>query len=303
MAVVGGVYLFNPPVRLQQPLASSDAAVVDESALPHAEPEARVEMAAANITPLDEVVAQFEQRLADAALASERSPAAEAEASPPVQATVNEPIRIAVTVPPRPAPAAPAKPVQASPVKTVQKPVTVAVTPPAAPARIAAVQVPLQQAPHPAAPALAPAQPVASPVVAVAAAALPPVVVPAPRPAQPDPNTLLAQFLEAYEQGDMQACMAQLDEGLRTDAGGKRELRREFDALFRSTDLRHVKILTINWSRDGESIRGEGRYRATLMRKGETLLRSQDGQIRIELIRRGGTALINELYYLANNRP
>jgi hypothetical protein len=110
---------------------------------------------------------------------------------------------------------------------------------------------------------------------------------------------LLGQFLQAYERGDIQACLSLLDDGVRTDAGGKSEVRREYDTLFRSTDLRHVKILSMSWSRDGEFIRGEGRYRATLMRKGETLLRTQDGKLRVELVRRGNSAVINELYYLA----
>ena len=113
---------------------------------------------------------------------------------------------------------------------------------------------------------------------------------------------MLARFLEAYERGDVQACMALLDEGLQADAGGKSELRREYDALFKGTDLRHVKILSMNWSRDGEFIRGEGRYRSTHMRKGETLLRTQDGQVRVEFVRRGNGALISELHYLAGGR-
>ena len=138
-------------------------------------------------------------------------------------------------------------------------------------------------------------------------AAVPPTPVPvveaaAPRAAPPDPNALLARFLEAYERGDIQACMALLDEDVRVDAGSKSELRREYDLLFRSTDLRHIKVTNMNWSRDGEFIRGQGRYRATFMRKGETVLRTQDGQVRVELVRRGSSALINELHYLASSR-
>lgn len=144
-----------------------------------------------------------------------------------------------------------------------------------------------------------------SPRPTVAAAVPAPTSAPAiepPPPVLPDPNTLLTRFLGAYERGDMQTCMALLDEAARTDAGSKSELRRDYDALFRSTDLRHIKVTSMIWLREGDTIRGEGQYRATMMRKGETLLKTQSGQIRVELVRRGGTALINELYYLADNK-
>lgn len=115
----------------------------------------------------------------------------------------------------------------------------------------------------------------------------------------PDPGKLLANFLDAYERGEVQSCMNMLDEGLRTNAGGKAELRREYEALFQNTDLRHVRILNINWSYKEGRIRGEGHYRDSLINKGETLLRMQSGQIRVEFVRRGEAALIKELYFLA----
>lgn len=139
-------------------------------------------------------------------------------------------------------------------------------------------------------------------VAGVATAAPPaPDLRPAPSPL-PDPDALLKRFLEAYERGDMQTCMALVGEAARTDAGSKSELRRDYDTLFKSTDLRHIKIMNMNWSREGDTIRGEGQFRSSMIRKGETMLRTLDGQVRVELVRRGDSAVINELYYLANIR-
>lgn len=301
VTLVGAVYLFNQPVSLPQLETDSDLAHVAARpvALP-AEAEAPAVLADRNEAAGDEEAARFESRLADARQAA-KADAAAAPApfvSPTVQDAPGKPVAMAEAgtsaLPPlrQPvaAPFAAVSPAQAKkgnamagkPVQTV--PAAVLQKPALAPA-VASAAVAPQAVVEP-----------ARTLVAAAPAEPPPAVT--PRGELPDPDSLLAKFLEAYEKADMQTCMALLDEGMRTRA----ELRREYDALFRSTDLRHVKILSMNWSREGDSIRGEGQYRSTMMRKGETVLRSQGGQIRIELVRRGSTALISELQYIASTR-
>jgi hypothetical protein len=153
-------------------------------------------------------------------------------------------------------------------------------------------------------------QPPASPVVQVAALAEPaalPVQQAAAVPAQPlpppaseraarqaqlDPDATLAQFMASFERGDTQAFMALFDEVAIGRAGGKSNIRREHESLFRSTELRHIEIDGMAWSREGDWIRGEGRYRKTLMRKGELVLRTETGVFRIQLVRHGDQALI-----------
>ncbi len=114
----------------------------------------------------------------------------------------------------------------------------------------------------------------------------------AARPAQPDPDATLAQFMASFERGDTRALMALFDEVAIGRAGGKPNIRREHEALFRSTQLRHIAINGMAWSREGDWIRGEGRYRTTLMRKGELVLRTETGVFRIQLVRHGDQALI-----------
>ena len=117
-----------------------------------------------------------------------------------------------------------------------------------------------------------------------------------------DPSATLAQFLSSFERGDTPAFMALFDEVAIGKAGGKSQIRQEHESLFRSTDLRHIAIDDMAWAQEGDWMRGEGRYRTTLMRKGEQKLQTETGTIRIELLRRGDHALIMGLDYLPGER-
>lgn len=306
--VVGAVYLFNPPVNLQQTQVASVGE--SENVFSNVPTTATVVDAARNEADrLDEVVAQFERRIAAAgqALSDSFSSSKHEQVELPAEATNKHASSKMPQVPAssQPAPNTMLKAAEAMPVKPVQKAFAdpepsvaqILIAPKSEPVASISYQNPQTSTQPKAASAPSPVHADASSSVSQAVTESAPA-----RVVLPDPNSLLARFLVAYERGDMQACMALLDEGLRADAGGKTELGREYEALFRGTDLRHVRILSMSWTRDGEFIRGEGRYRSTLMRKGETLLRSQDGQLRVEFVRRGNTALISELYYLAGSR-
>jgi hypothetical protein len=176
----------------------------------------------------------------------------------------------------------------------------------ATPPRASATRLAQAENPAPAAPAatarppLAPAAlplPPESPLVKVATRVEPtppPVQTARPLPVrpQPDPDATLAQFMAFFERGDTQAFMALFDEVAIGRAGGKSNIRREHESLFRSTELRHIDIDGMTWSREGDWISGEGRYRTTLMRKGELALRTEAGVFRIQLVRRGDQTLI-----------
>jgi hypothetical protein len=307
VTLVGAVYLFNPRVELSPlPAEAGVAADPEHSAALGKATEPAVQIAAADVSGLDAVADQLEGRdtAAGQVLASPQPVVPESAKPAPRPA----PAKVVMVDAPRTKPAPPVgsiaaqpAPVKSAPVKPISamtepRPEIVAVAVPAAVAH-AAAQDTTRSASPPAAMSEAATQPVAAAMRVSAPAAEP-----ALQPTLPDPNTLMSRFLEAYERGDVQTCMSLLDDGLRSNAGGKPELRREYDSLFRGTDLRHVKILTMSWSRDGEFIRGVGRYRSTLMRKGETLLQTQDGQVRVEMVRRGNSAVINELYYIAGGR-
>jgi hypothetical protein len=178
-------------------------------------------------------------------------------------------------------PALPERPAAAAPPRPPEKPVA------KTPASAAPSPVP---APTLAAPAAAPAQ------------AVPPVAAPAVSPAPLDPSATLKRFLSTYERGDTAGFMALFDEVAIGAAGGKPQIQREHEALFRSTELRHIAIDGMTWTQKGDWMRGEGRYRKTLMRRGELRLETEAGLIRIELLRSGDEALIVALDYQPGER-
>jgi hypothetical protein len=275
-AVVGVVYLSNP-----QPAPANEPPLT-------ARPAQRATAAAA-----------MPARAPDIALAAVTGPHAPAETKARAPASPS----------PAPAPAVPAPAPDA-----VRAQAEVAAPPP----RLAA---PSMQADRPAAPIQAQASPAAAPpnpppalkiapsLEASRPAALESPNAPSPgtdaapeRPPAPDPDATLARFMSSYERGDTQALMALFDEVAIGAAGGKPQIRREHESLFKSTDLRHLAIERMTWRREGDWVLGEGRYRATQMRKGEQWLRTETGTIRIELLQRGGEALIMGLDYLPGER-
>ncbi len=328
LSVVGAVYLFNPPMHLD-PGAEFPETPGFAEAEPASTDTSEAKRAEVGMASLGEGTANFGHGLAaagesvNAAVEPAMDIPVEVPEAPAVAVTSEKAARslavaslLASSAPlaeVAPAPSAPVSRDRLAPVaaadyqarhipKTRAAQKSVMSEPPgmATAERIAPLQTSLHAADPIAAPAVSEPEPVQAPVRAVVQAAT--TVESAQPPPLHDPNALLKRFLEAYERGDMQTCMAMFDDGLRTNAGGISETRREYDALFRGTDLRHIRILSMNWSRDGEFVWGEGRYRATQMRKGETQLRTQDGEIRIEMVRRGGMALISELYYLRSGR-
>lgn len=272
IVVVGAVYLNNPPAPAMQHQDTALRAVA-----------MRTDSASAALA--DAVVAH-QSRAADRPPQPAVSSApAVSPIQPPAPSRRPETAPTAAKAPP-PTMAASAQDVQAAPPEpaTMQRlpasrdappqPATSAVIRVAARAEPAASPLPSMQ------PAVAPAQPE------------PPHADRGERPAPPDPDAMLAQFMAAFERGDAQAFMALFDDVALGRSGGKPNIRREHESLFRSTELRHIAIDGMAWSREGDWIRGEGRYRTTLMRKGELVLRTETGVFRIQLVLRGDQALI-----------
>jgi hypothetical protein len=279
-AVVGAVYLNNPPAPM----------VAEENPARLAAPLHEASEAPAPAAETETAIAAAEK--------PKSPPATEARTKPPAHS---------------PAP----KPVAVPALAQVQAP-----APAVAPVRVAARALPNETPAQPPGPR-PPAAPAATeqaadegPANRVARIAplltreLPPLPSAPPEPraavparsAEPDPNATLAQFMASFERGDTQAFMALFDEVAIGSVGGKSQIRRQHDSLFRSTDLRHLDIEGMAWSQEGNWFRGEGRYRKTLMPKGELRLQTETGVFRIQLLRRGEQALIMGFDYLPGGR-
>jgi len=204
-----------------------------------------------------------------------------------------------------PAPAATPAKVATRPLQHETPAVSAGATPHRSPVVPAAVPQPVEKRTAKAVASVAPtpaAESPREPPVMKSAAPEPRAAVAPARPAEPNPDATLAQFMSSYERGDTQAFMALFDEVAISGAGGKSQIRRQHESLFRSTDLRHLAVDGMAWSQDGDWIRGEGRYRKTVMPKGELRLQTETGVFRIQLLRRGEQALIMGLDYQPGGR-
>lgn len=309
--VVGAVYLNNPAM----PHKPSHAARLPEEPLQHRTGSGELASLNLNLAAeipdvLTEPIEVAEHGMAfEPKIAAEPVAAAESkiEAAPKTRGSFS-PTMLAVVapaVPPRqvPLPAATRPPMPAA---VKRPPLNENRKPPVQAVMASAVAPPVQ------------AQPMVTPMKMAAAPAPIPPMQPEPptvQPAQPepraaeaarppplDPNVTLARFVSSYERGDPQAFMALFDEVAIGGSGGKSRIRSEHESLFKTTDLRHISIDGIAWSREGNWIRGEGRYHRTLMRKGELKLSTESGVIRIDLMQRGDQALIMGLDYLPGGR-
>ncbi len=277
--VVGMVYLNNPPAASvpQHGIASQAAASRPDVGMP-AQNEQRPETAPQESPrpPIVEAVAVVRTRPAPGSRPLPDPDAQQASAKPaPVLQSKADASQAARTETPASAasqrPQTESEPRTPPPAKPVIE-VTAVAEPTPQPAQAQAQAIQTAAAPSPPAPPHAGGEPA--------------------RPAQPDPDATLAQFVATFERGDTGAFMALFDDVAIGRGGGKSNIRREHEVLFRSTDLRHIAIDGMTWSRDGDWIRGEGRYRTTLMRKGELLLRTETGVIRLQLVRHGDQMLI-----------
>lgn len=287
--LVAAVYLSNPPVEVAQ---------VDVAAAGMPKPQVAdrsntmstshpvIELAKEQAERLEAAIARFERRESETMM-----PLVPNRSQPPVETRPNQqqalpsplpspPVRPTVWVaksvaysPPQPAAAMPSPGIRqnTAPVMTETKPVF-------APSVVAptVTQAAMQSVPAP--------QPMADPM-----------------PVPWNPNVLLAQLAEAYERGDTQDLMSMFDETVRTSAGSRIETQRDYEDLFRSTDLRYLKLDNMVWNGEGEILKGQGKYRMTQMRKGETILKTQSGSVRIDLVRRGRSVLV-AAFYLAPGR-
>ena len=248
-------------------------------------PAARAEIAAAE--PAPERAAQHAEPVA----AVKPAPAA---AIKPPPAAASAPTPIAKPAPARPAPTATVQAPAAAP-RPASKP---AATPPVKLALAGHGQTDTPAAPQPPRPAPAPAPAPAAAPATVPAETAAAAAVPAPQPEPPAGLSegvlvrLVARLSERYAGGNLETFMALFDDAARSEAGGKNQIRSDYENLFRNTQQRSIVIWDMDWQRNGDQAKGEGSFQARVVRNGETAARTYTGRISIEAVWRGNAALI-----------
>lgn len=117
-----------------------------------------------------------------------------------------------------------------------------------------------------------------------------------------DLGRLFTRLSNYYERGDLQNFMALFDESARAEVGGKRQIRQDYDNLFRATESRRLEIGHANWSGGGETFIGKVPYRAMVKNKGDDAGRISTGVLYMEVTKRGSEARITAMFYTVGDR-
>ena len=114
-------------------------------------------------------------------------------------------------------------------------------------------------------------------------------------------SRLVASLTERYQRGDLDGLLELFDPAARTARGDRPSLRTEYAELFRQSENRTLHIWDMVWSGDGRLSRGEGRFQARVLHKGERTPRVLNGTVTFEVAQRNDRPVIVGLYQKVEN--
>ncbi|HEY8554977.1 MAG TPA: response regulator [Burkholderiales bacterium] len=133
-------------------------------------------------------------------------------------------------------------------------------------------------------------------------AAAPPAAVPqAPPPdriSRDELSSLLARFASVYGSGDLEQFMALFAPNARTnDRTDPAGIRRDYESLFRTTDLREMQLGEISWEVDGNQAQGWGEFNVSVRRRGDSEIFRYAGSLTMVVEKIDGRLRIVRLYH------
>jgi len=114
-------------------------------------------------------------------------------------------------------------------------------------------------------------------------------------------NRLISSLTERYQLGDLENMLALFDASAHIERGDKKQIRAEYDELFRNSENRTLYIWDMAWSGDGKVTRGEGSFQARVLHKGDRSFRVYNGAVTIEVVQHNDRPLIVGLYQKTGN--
>lgn len=124
-----------------------------------------------------------------------------------------------------------------------------------------------------------------------------------PRPplnriSQAELQSFLTRFASVYEAGDLDQFMGLFADNARTnDRTSRQGIRLDYDSLFRTTDLRQMKLGEINWELNGSEAQGWGEFDVRVRRRGEQEPYRYTGSLTFVLQKADGRLRIARLYH------
>ena len=109
---------------------------------------------------------------------------------------------------------------------------------------------------------------------------------------------LVEQLSSLYAKGDIEAFLALFSDDAHIEHGGKDRIRADYGDLFQSTAARQIYVWDMNWTPTGDgAYRGQGKYEAKVVRKGEDQAHVYDGNIKIEVVQVNGAPLVRSMLH------
>jgi hypothetical protein len=95
---------------------------------------------------------------------------------------------------------------------------------------------------------------------------------------------VVLQFLDSYNQGNLERMMALMGDDLKmTGAGKKDDLRVTYGMIFAQTDRREMILRDLRWDIMGTKASGSMSYSTRILNRGSSSLTSLDGTLRLEV--------------------
>lgn len=112
----------------------------------------------------------------------------------------------------------------------------------------------------------------------------------------------LDAFSLHYANGDLSGLIGLFSSRANSARGGTMALAADYARLFEGTSQREIAVRDIRWRRDGDSLRGEGRFDARYYAKGKLFRQVVKGQISMVMVEEGGALRILRLDSRADGR-
>lgn len=125
---------------------------------------------------------------------------------------------------------------------------------------------------------------------------------PIPRKPAADPGSVVQQFVQYYEQGDLEHFIGLFHEAARNESGGRASIRKEYEGLFGTTAKRQLVVRDMHWTPKDDIWKGEGSYQVRIQRNNENFERQYSGNLQIEVSADRSPPLIRTIYHRVANQ-
>lgn len=111
-------------------------------------------------------------------------------------------------------------------------------------------------------------------------------------------SILLFKFVRAYEEGNLFQFLGLFDPDARTeDRVGIREIRKDYELLFKKSDVRQFIIQDMNWTKEGIRAVGKGKFEVKIKAQGSDKMNAYSGTVTFHVVKRADEIFVTQLFH------